>query len=83
MTKLAAQWRAQAESARHDLATIEALPMTGAAQLIHNRIAQEQARREAAERALAERKARAAQLHDFTRRPPDQGPTQPSRGLGL
>ena len=81
--KLAAQFRAQAESARRDLAIIEALTVTGAAQLIRDRIAQEQARREAAERALAERKARAAQLHELTRRPLDQGPTTPSRGLGL
>lgn len=81
--KLAAQWRVQAETARRDLATIEALPVTEAAQLIRDRAAQEQARREAAERALVERKARAEQLHDFTRRPPGQGPTPPSRGIGL
>ena len=81
--KLAAQWRAQVETARRDLATIEALPATEAAQLIRDRAAQEQARREAAERALVERKARAEQLHDFTLRPPDRGPTPPSRGLGL
>lgn len=81
--KLAAQWRARVETARHDLATIEALPVTEAAQLIRDRAAQAQAPHEAAERALAERTARAAQLHDFTRRPPDQGPKPPSRGLGL
>ncbi|MFT4220180.1 MAG: MobF family relaxase [Microbacterium sp.] len=81
--KLAAQWRAQVETARRDLATIEALPVAEAAQLIRDRAAQEQARREAAERALVARKARAMQLHDFTRRPPDRGPTPPSHGLGL
>ncbi|MFT4215163.1 MAG: hypothetical protein QM622_10365, partial [Microbacterium sp.] len=80
--KLAAQWRAQAESARRDLSTIEALPVDEAAQHIRDRAAQEQARREAAERALVTRKARATQLHDFTRRPPGQGPTPPSRGIG-
>jgi len=83
LRKLAAQWRAQAETARRDLSTIEALPVIEAAQLIRDRAAREQARREAVERTLAERKARAAQLHDFTWRPTDQGPTPPSRGPGL
>ena len=50
--KIAAQWREQAETARRDLATIEALPVTEAAQLIRDRAAQEQARREAIECAL-------------------------------
>ncbi len=81
--KLAAQWRVQAETARHELAIIEALPVTGAAQLIQNRDTQEQALREAAGRALTERKARAAQLHDFTRRSTEQRPTRPRRGLEL
>ena len=78
--KLAAQWRARVETVRRDLATIEALPVGEAAQLIRDRAAQEQARREAAERALVARKARATQLHDFTRRPPDRGPTPPPHG---
>ncbi|MFT4123503.1 MAG: hypothetical protein QM635_06695 [Microbacteriaceae bacterium] len=81
--KLAAQWRAQAETARRDLTTIEALPVDEAAQLMRDRATHKQVRREAAERTLAERKARAEQLHDFTRRPPDRGPTPPSHGLGL
>ena len=81
--KLAAQWRAQAETARRDLSTIEALPADEAAQLIRDRAAQEQARREARECALAERKARAAKPHDFTRHPPEQLPTPPTRGLSL
>ncbi len=80
--KLAAQWRAQVETARRDLATFDALPVAAAAQLIRDRAAQDQARREAAERVLAERKARAAQLHDLTRRPPDHTPKPPSRGIG-
>lgn len=80
--KLAAQWRKQAETARRDLATIEALPTTEAAQLIRNRAAQEQVRREAVERALAERKTFAAKSHALIQRPPRQEPTPPSRGLG-
>lgn len=81
--KLAVQWRARVETVRRDLATIEALPVGEAAQLIRDRAAQEQARREAAERVLVARKARATQLHDFIRRPPNQGPTPPNRGLGM
>jgi hypothetical protein len=81
--RAAVQWRAQVETVRRDLATIEALPVGEAAQLIRDRAAQEQARREAAERALVARKARATQLHEFTRRPPDRGPAPPSHALGL
>ncbi len=76
--KLAARWRAQAETARRDLSSIDALPVTEAAQLIRDRATHEQARCEA-----VEHEARAAQLHDFARRSPRQGPTAPSRGLGL
>ena len=57
--------------------------MTEAAQLIRDRAAHEQAQREAVERALAERKARAAQHRDFTQRPSGQASTPPSRGLNL
>lgn len=81
--KLAARWRAQAETARRDLSSIEALPVTEAAQLIRDRATHEQARREAVEHALAERKARAAQHRDYTQRPSGQAPTPPSRGLSL
>ena len=81
--KLAARWRAQAETARRDLSNIGALPVTEAAQLIRDRATHEQARREAVEHALAERKARAAQHRDYTQRPSDQAPTPPSRGLSL
>ncbi len=69
----AARWQERAETARRDLATIEALPPFEAAQLIRTRAAQEQAAREAAERALAERKARAAQLPDLSRRTSGRG----------
>jgi hypothetical protein len=79
----AAQWQEQAETARRDLTAIEALPPTEAAQIIRDRAAQEQARRQALEPAVAERKARAAKLHDFAQRPTPQEPTPPSRGLGL
>lgn len=73
----------QAETTRRDFATVEALPVTEAAQLIRDRAAQEQARRVAVERALAEQEVRAAQLHDFTRRPTDQQPPPDRRRLGL
>ncbi|MCC4250194.1 MULTISPECIES: MobF family relaxase [Microbacterium] len=79
----AGRWRERAAAARRDLATIETLPPTEAAKLIRARAEQEQTKREAIERTLAEREARAAQLHDFTRRPLDDGPTTPDRGLGL
>jgi thymidine kinase len=78
----AVRWRERVETARRDLAAIEALPPVEAAQLIRTRTAQEQAQRAAAERTLAERQARAARLHVFTRRPPDRGLTPPDRGLG-
>lgn len=79
----ARMWRQHADVARHDLETIEALPVTEAAQLIRDRAAQEQGRREAAERAETARKACAAKLHGFTERPSRSDPTPPSRGLGL
>ncbi len=79
----AAKWRQHAEAARRALETIEAVAVAEAAQLIRDRAAQDQARRDAAERAEVARKARAAKLHDFTQRPSRSGPTPPSRGLGL
>lgn len=78
----ATRWQERAETARRDLAAIEALPPLEAAQLIRTRAAQAQAAREAAERALAERRARAAQL-EVNPRAHGHGPTPPSRGLGL
>ncbi|WP_422933056.1 MobF family relaxase [Sinomonas sp. P47F7] len=77
------RWHERAEAARRDLAFIEALPVTEAAQLISARADREQARREAAERVAAERRARAAKPHDFTRRPGDRGPMRSDRGLGI
>lgn len=79
----AARWQKRAETARRDLAAIEALPPVEAAQLIRTRAAQEQAARDAADRALAERKARPARLPDLSRRTSGRGPTPPSRGHGL
>ena len=78
-----ARWRERAEGAQRDLASIEALPPVEAARLIRTRAEQEQWQREVAERALAERRARAALLHDFSRRRSGQGPTPSDRGLGL
>ncbi|MFC4241826.1 MobF family relaxase [Gryllotalpicola reticulitermitis] len=78
----ATSWRDRAEALRRDLTAIQTLPPAQAATLLRTRAAQEQARREAAEHALAERTARAAQLHDVTQREPDRGPLPPGRGLG-
>ena len=78
----AARWQERGEAARRDLAAIEALPPVEAAQLIRTHAAEEQAAREAVERALAELRARAAQLNS-TPRTRGHGPTSPSRGLGL
>ena len=77
-----ARWQQRAENTRRDLAAIEALPPVEAAQLIRTHAAQEQAAREATERALAEQRARAAQI-EVTHRTRGHGPTPPSRGLGL
>jgi hypothetical protein len=79
----AAKWRERADDARRTLAAIKALPPVEAAQRIRARIEQEQAQHDVAERILAERHAHAAQLHDFTRRPPDTGLRSPERGIGL
>jgi hypothetical protein len=78
----AARWRRRAEAASRDLRTIETLPPAEAVEFIRARAAEEQARREAAERAQAEREARATKLQTTTRHPPDHGPIPPSRGLG-
>lgn len=74
--KQAAQWSQRAEAARRDLAAIEALPATEAAQLIRDRLAQQQRRHEAAGRAIAAQTTR-------TRHPARQIATPSSRGLGL
>jgi thymidine kinase len=79
----AVRWREQAATARRDLATIEGMPVTEAAQFLRTRAERQRAQREAAERALTGRQARAAQLHDFGQRPSDHGSTPPDRGLGL
>ena len=78
----AGRWRERAAVARRHLATIKALPPTEAAELIRTRAEQEQAKREASERTLAEREARSAQLHDLIRRPIDHEPKPPDRGHG-
>ena len=79
----ASRWRERAEATRRNLASIEALPLVEAAQLIRTRAEQEEAQRTLAERTLAGRRARAAQLDDFTHHSPDDGPTRPDRELGL
>jgi hypothetical protein len=70
----ATQWRTRAEQGKRDLAEIEALPVTEAAQLVRERAAQAEAEREAAERVQAARNARAAKLHTFR---------SPSTGHGI
>jgi hypothetical protein len=70
--------RQQSEAARTDLARIEALPTDEAVEFIQARTEQEQALREAARQARAERQARAG----ATLEPPRQSPGAPERGLG-
>ena len=80
----AAQWRGRAEQARGDLAEIEALPVTEAAQLVRDQTARVQAKRAAAERAQAARDARAAQLHQFQSPSIEQESPRPERdGIGM
>ncbi len=79
----ASRWRERAEAARRNLASIEALPPVEAAQLIRTRAEQEEAQREVAERTLAGRRVRSAQLHDFTHHPADGWRTRPGRERGL
>ena len=78
-----ARWRERAEAARRDLAVLEARPPVAAAQLVRAHAEQGQAERGAVDINPAERQARAALLHDFSRRPHDLGPTPPDRGRGL
>ncbi len=77
----ATQWRTRAEQARRDLAQIEALPVTEAAQLVRERAARAEAEREAAERAQAGREARAVQLGQF-QPSSDHGRRGPERDFG-
>lgn len=77
----AADWRARAEQARHDLTEIEALPVAEAAQLVRERAARAEAERQAAERAQAVREARAAQL-GRSRPSSEHGRTGPERDFG-
>lgn len=70
--------RQQSEAARTELARIEALPTDEAVEFIQARTEQEQALREAAKQARAERQARAG----ATLEPPRQSPGAPERGLG-
>jgi len=74
----AAGWRARAEQARHDLAQIEALPVTEAVQYVRERAARAEAERQAAERTRAAREKRAAQLGQY-RPSSDHGKTGPER----
>jgi len=63
----ASRWRGQAESLRHDLASIESLPVDQAAQLVHAQ--QEQAQLNAAE--TAAHRAPASQIHGHGSAPSD------------
>ncbi|MGD9430810.1 MobF family relaxase [Arthrobacter russicus] len=79
----AAKLRKQAERDRGDLARIEALPVTEAAQLVRELTARAEAAQEVAERARAARDARAARLEPF-RPSTGHGRTGPERGgLGM
>ncbi|MBN9151227.1 MAG: AAA family ATPase [Micrococcales bacterium] len=74
----AAKLRKQAERDRRDLARIEALPVTEAAQYARELAARDEAERQTAERARAAREARAAQLGHY-RPSTDHGRTGPER----
>lgn len=79
----AAKLRKQAERDRHDLARLEALPVTEATQFVRELTARAEAEREAAERARAAREARAAQFEP-SRPSNGHGRTEPERGgLGM
>ncbi|MCC4268327.1 hypothetical protein [Microbacterium schleiferi] len=79
----ASGWRARAEQAWHDLARIEALPISEAVQYVRELAARAEAERQAAERAQAAREGRAAQL-GRPRPSTDHGRTGPERdGLGV
>lgn len=79
----ATKLRKQAERDRRDLARIEALPVTEAAQYVRELAARDDAERQAAERARAAREARAAQLEPF-RPATGHDRTGPERGgLGM
>ena len=79
----AAGWRTRAEKATHDLAGIETLPVTDAAQRDRDRDARAEAEREAVEHAQAARDARATRLGQF-RPSSDHGGTRPNRdGFGI
>ncbi|TFD46365.1 hypothetical protein E3T55_17290 [Cryobacterium frigoriphilum] len=80
----AVQWRGHADQARHDLAEIEALPVTEAAQLIREWVARAQTEEAVAEPAQTVRDARAAKLGQFHAQSIDQGRTGPERdGIGM
>jgi hypothetical protein len=80
----AAQWHSRADQARHDLAQIEALPLTEAAQRVRDRAARAEVEKEAAAHALAAHDTRATNLDHW--RSPSTGHTRPGPehgGLGL
>lgn len=63
-TSYATEWQARAEQARRDLAHIETLPVAEAAQFASELAARAEAEQQAAERARAEREARATRVRD-------------------
>jgi len=81
----AAKLRKQAERDRHDLARIEALPVTEAVQYVRDLAARNEVEREVAQRAPAAREKRATQL-DRSRPSHDRdrpGPHRDGPGLSL
>ncbi|CAN5234575.1 hypothetical protein BH09ACT3_BH09ACT3_04130 [soil metagenome] len=78
---VAAQWRGRAEQARRDLAKVESLSVTGAAQLIRDRAARAQTKEGAVERAQSVRAARANKL-SHSRSPAAGNHSALDRGFG-
>jgi len=78
----AVQWRGRAEQARQDLAEIEALPVTEAAQLVHDHAARAQAEQAATERTQAARDTRAAKRDQIRSASNDHRRLGPDHGVG-
>lgn len=77
-----ADWRTRAQQARDELAQIEALPISEAAQLVRDRTAQAELERIAAEQAKAAAAARAAKLARFPSPSSDHRRSGPERDFG-
>lgn len=77
----AVRWRAQAEAARHNLAEVEALPITEAARLLRDRAARATAERTASEPATAATQAPVAEPDRWYSPSPGHRPSR-ERDLG-